>query len=53
MCEESHGDDLTAVLRELDIAKAVMFQMQAQLNVALPHSLKTLIPRSTRLPVAG
>src|ERR1700730_13292270 len=36
MCEESHGDDLTAVLRELDIAKAVMLQMQAQLNVALP-----------------
>ena len=36
MCDESRADDLTAVLRELDTAKAVMRQMQAQLNVALP-----------------
>jgi hypothetical protein len=36
MCEEFRADDLTVVLRELDTAKAVMRQMQAQLNAALP-----------------
>jgi hypothetical protein len=35
MCEESRADDLTTVLRELDAAKALLRQTQAQLNVAL------------------
>jgi hypothetical protein len=36
MCEESRADDLLTVLRELDAAKALLRQMQAQLNVARP-----------------
>ena len=36
MCEATRADDLTAVLRELDTAKALLRQMQAQLKVALP-----------------
>jgi hypothetical protein len=36
MCEEFRADNLITVLRELDTAKAVMRQMQAQLKGALP-----------------